>query len=354
MSEHSYPGTRMLTPGEEGVYMTQVCIRGIGGYTPPGRRTNPELAAQFGVSEESIVKLTGIRERRLAEPEQATSDMALFAAQAALADAGVTTEAVDCLIVATATADYVTPSTANLVQHRLGLRPIPSYDLNAGCTGSLYALITGAGLIRAGMCQTVLVIGAELVSRLIDTQDIETALVFGDGAGAVVLQAAEGPPQRGWRLLSHTWASDGEKSQVIMTPAGGSRRPACHETVEKGEHYLRMNGSSVYRFAVRTLPTLVTEVLARAGRTVDDLSLLIPHQANKRIIDAAAQKLSLPPEKLMVNIERYGNTSSASVLLALREAYQQHRLQPGDTVVLASFGAGLTWAAVALEVGSGA
>jgi 3-oxoacyl-[acyl-carrier-protein] synthase-3 len=306
------------------------------------------------VNEAAIVKLTGIHERRLAEPQQATSDMALLAAQAALSDAGMTAEAVDCLLVATATADHITPSTANLVQHRLGLRPIPAYDLNAGCTGGLYALITGVGLIRAGMAGTVLVIGAELVSRLLDAQDMETALVFGDGAGALVLQADtgthNGTQKRGLRFLSHTWASDGEKSQVIMMPAGGSRRPACHESVEKREHFLRMNGSSVFRFAVRTLPTLVTDVLSRAGRTLEDLALLIPHQANGRIIEAAAQKLSLPPEKLMVNIDRYGNTSAASVLLALEEAYQRDRLHAGDTVVLASFGAGLTWAAVALEV----
>jgi 3-oxoacyl-[acyl-carrier-protein] synthase-3 len=330
--------------------MSQVCIRGVGGYAPPGRRLNRELAAQFGVSEESIVKLTGIHERRLAEPPQATSDLALLAAQAALADAGIAAEAVDCLLVATASADHVTPATANLVQHRLGLRPVPAYDLNAGCTGSLYALITAAGLIRADMCGTVLVIGAEVASRLIDAQDKETALVFGDGAGAAVLQADDGAPQHGFRLLSHLWASDGEKAKIIMMPAGGSRRPASHETVEKQEHYLRMHGSSVYRFAVRTLPTLVTDVLARAGRTLNDLALLIPHQANWRIIEAAAQKLSLAPQQLMVNIDRYGNTSSASVLLALQEASAQGRLHAGDIVVLASFGAGLTWAAVALEV----
>jgi 3-oxoacyl-[acyl-carrier-protein] synthase-3 len=174
--------------------------------------------------------------------------------------------------------------------------------------------------------------------------------VFGDGAGAVVLQADTGAPRGGLRLLAHTWASDGAKSQVIMMPAGGSRRPASHETVEKREHFLHMHGSSVYRFAVRTLPTLVTDVLARAGRTLDDLALLIPHQATWRIIEAAAQKLSLAPAQLLVNIDRYGNTSSASVLLALQEAYEQGRLQAGDIVVLASFGAGLTWAAVALEV----
>src|SRR5512134_1459825 len=163
--------------GEREPIMSQVCIRGVGGYTPPGRRSNRELAAKFGVTEESIVKLTGIHERRLAEPQQATSDLALLAAQAALADAGMAAEAVDCLLVATASPDHVTPSTANLVQHRLGLRPVPAYDLNAGCTGGLYALITGAALIRAGMARTVLVIGAELVSRLLDVQDIETALV---------------------------------------------------------------------------------------------------------------------------------------------------------------------------------
>lgn len=329
--------------------MSQVYIRGIGAYVPAGRRTNAELATRLGVTEAYIVKLTGIRERRIAAPEEATSDMALVAAQAAMDDAGIASEEIDALLVATASGDHVTPSTANLVQHRLGLRPVPAYDLNAGCTGSLYALITGTGLIHAGMCRTVLVIGAELVSRLTDTDDAETALVFGDGAGAVVLQAGT-PETSGLRVLSHIWASDGGKAQVIMMPAGGSRHPASRETVEKGEHFLRMNGSSVYRFAVRTLPALVTEVLKHAGRSLDDLSLLIPHQANWRIIEAAMRKLDLAPERVAVNIDRYGNTSSASVFLALHEAAQQGRLQPGDTVVLASFGAGLTWAAVALQV----
>jgi 3-oxoacyl-[acyl-carrier-protein] synthase-3 len=332
------------------MYMSQVYIRGVGSYVPEGRRTNRDLSIQLGVTEEYIVKLTGIRERRLAASEQATSDMALLAAQTALDDAGITASAVDALLVATASADYMTPSTANLVQHRLGLRAIPAYDLNAGCTGSLYALITSTGLIRSGVCRTVLVIGAELISRLIDTQDVETAMVFGDGAGAVVLQA-DTHGASGLRVLSHFWASDGSKSQAIMLPAGGSRQPASYETVEKGGHFLRMNGSSVYRFAVRMLPTLVTEVLARAGRSLEDLSLLIPHQANWRIIEAAMRKLDLARDKVMVNIDRYGNTSSASVLLALEEAWRQKRLQPGDTVVLASFGAGLTWAAMALEMG---
>jgi 3-oxoacyl-[acyl-carrier-protein] synthase-3 len=329
--------------------MSQVYLRGVGAYAPNGRRTNSELAARLGVTEDYIVKLTGIRERHLAAPEEATSDMAIHAAQAALDHAGVATDDVDALLVATASSDHVTPSTANLVQHRLGLRTVPAYDLNAGCTGSLYATITGAGLIRAGICQTVLVIGAELVTRLIDEKDVETALVFGDAAGAIVLQAGDhGEP--GLRLLSHYWASDGEKSQVIMMPSGGSRQPTSHATVEQGGHYLRMNGSSVFRFAVRTLPVLVTDVLQRAGRSLDDLNLLIPHQANWRIIEAAMRKLNLPLEKVMVNIDRYGNTSSASVLVALQEAWSTGRLQPDDTVVMASFGAGLTWAAIALEV----
>jgi 3-oxoacyl-[acyl-carrier-protein] synthase-3 len=329
--------------------MSQVYMRGVGGYVPAGRLANRELAARFAVTEESIVKLTGIRERSVAAPEQATSDMALLAAQAALTDAGVAAEEVDCLLVATASADHVTPAAANLLQHRLGLRPVPAYDLNAGCTGSLYALITGSGLLRAGLCRTVLVVGAELVSRLIDPRDMETALVFGDGAGAVVLQTCADQPA-GLRLLSHIWASDGSRAQTIQMPAGGSRRPTSQETVEKREHFLRMQGSSVFRFAVRTLPTLVTDVLAQTGRSLADLALLIPHQANRRIIEAAAEKLALPLEKILVNIDRYGNTSAASVLLALEEAYHTGRLHPGDIVVLASFGAGLTWAAVALEV----
>jgi 3-oxoacyl-[acyl-carrier-protein] synthase-3 len=333
--------------------MAQVCICGVGGYAPEERLTNQQIAAQLGVTEEYIVKLTGIHERRRAAPEQATSDMAVLAAQAALQDAGLSPEAIDVVLVATASGDYVTPSVANLVQQRLGLRLVPSYDLNAGCTGSLYALITAAGLIRAGMCRTALVIGAELVSRLVDAQDPETALVFGDGAGALVMQAGEGRTGD-LRLLSHLWASDGSKAEAIMVPAGGSRRPASHDTVEQREHFLRMHGSSVFRFAVRTLPALVQDVLAQAGRSLADLRLLIPHQANWRIIEAAARKLPLALDNVLVNIQSYGNTSAASVLLALGEARQQGRLQAGDTVVLASFGAGLTWAAVALEVAAGA
>ncbi|MDH3600848.1 MAG: ketoacyl-ACP synthase III [Candidatus Tectomicrobia bacterium] len=329
--------------------MTQVCISGVGAYAPSERRTNQDLVAQLGVTEDHIVKLTGIRERRVAGPEEATSDMAFQAAQAALQNAGVEPGDVDGLLVATATADYITPSVANLLQHRLGLRPVPAYDINAGCTGSLYALITGAGLIQAGLFRTVLVVGAELVTRIVDAQDADTALVFGDAAGAVVLQHDEGQA-KGMRLLSHIWASDGSKADVIQVPAGGSRAPASHETVDKRQHFIRMNGGSVYRFAVRTLPALVTEVLQQAGRSLDDLTLLVPHQANWRIIEAAMRKLSLARDRVMVNIEAYGNTSSASVLLALHEVCRDRRLQPGDTCVLASFGAGLTWAAVALEM----
>ncbi|MBM3224602.1 MAG: ketoacyl-ACP synthase III [Candidatus Tectomicrobia bacterium] len=329
--------------------MSQVCIRGVGCYTPEARLTNQELTTRLGVTDDYIVKLTGVRERRRAAPEEATSDMAVLAAQAALHNAGIAPEAIDGVMVATATPDHVTPSTANMVQTRLGLRAVPSYDLNAGCTGSLYALITASSLIRAGVCQTMLVIGAEIVSRMVDLDDPETALVFGDGAGAMVVQS--GPGQRGdLRLLSQLWGSDGSKSELIMVPAGGSRCPASSQTVEKHEHFLRMQGSSVFRFAVRTLPMLVHEVLTQAGRTLNDLALLIPHQANWRIIEAAARKLPLDLDKIVVNIDRYGNTSAASVLLALEEARRLERLRPGDTAVMASFGAGLTWAAVALEV----
>jgi 3-oxoacyl-[acyl-carrier-protein] synthase-3 len=327
--------------------MTQVCISGVGGYVPAGRRTNEELATRLGVTEAYIVKLTGIRERRLAAPGEATSDMALHAAHAALQNAGVDPGEVDGLIVATATADHVTPSAANLLQHRLGLRQVPSYDLNAGCTGSIYALITAAGLIQAGFFRTVLVVGAELVSRIVDIEDMDTALVFGDAAGALVLQ---GNTNKGLRFLAHTWSSDGSKADLIKVPAGGSKNPASHATVDRRDHFLQMNGSSVYRFALRTLPTLVMDVLARAGRSVDDLKLLIPHQANGRIIEAAMRKLSLARERVIMNIDSYGNTSSASVLLALDEVYQSGRLAAGDTLVLAAFGAGLTWAAVTLEM----
>ena len=329
--------------------MSQVCIRGVGSYMPSARLTNAAVAERFGITEERIVRLTGIRERRRAAPEEATSDMAVNAARAALVDAGLAHDAVECVIVATASPDHITPSTANLVQQALQLPMVPAYDLNAGCTGSLYALITAAALARAGVCGTALVIGAELVSRMVNDNDQETALVFGDGAGALVVQSGEGM-SGDLRVLAHSWASDGSMSEVIKVPAGGSRQPASHQTVEAGEHYLRMNGGRVFRFAVRALTSLVHDVLERAGRTLADLRLLIPHQANWRIIEAAAKKLPLDTANIMVNIDRYGNTSAASVIVALHEAREQGRLQSGDTVVMASFGAGLTWAAVALEV----
>ena len=329
--------------------MSQVCIRGVGSYLPTTRLTNADLAERFGITDEHIVRLTGIRERRRAAPEEATSDMAIKAARAALTDAGLARDAVECVIVATASPDHLTPSTANLVQQALRLPTVPAYDLNAGCTGSLYALITAAGLARAGVCGTALVIGTELVSRMVNDDDQETALVFGDGAGALVVQSGAGA-NGDLRVLAHSWSSDGSMAEVIKVPAGGSRRPASRQTVDSGEHYLRMNGGRVFRFAVRTLTSLVHEVLERAGRTLADLRLLIPHQANWRIIEAAAKKLPLDLAHVMVNIDRYGNTSAASVIVALHEARQQGRLQSGDTVVMASFGAGLTWAAVALEV----
>ncbi len=329
--------------------MTQVCISGVGAYAPPERRTNQHLAAELGVTEDHIVKLTGICERRLAPSHEATSDMAFKASQDALKNANIAPEEIDGVLVATATADYQTPSVANLLQHQLGMRSVPSYDLNAGCTGSLYALITGAGLIQAGLFRNVLVVGAELTSRIVDATDTETALVFGDAAGAVVLQQSDAR-HTGLRLLSHTWASDGSKADVIQVPAGGSREPASHASVDNRQHFIRMNGGRVYRFAVRTLPVLVKDVLERAGRSLDDLKLLIPHQANWRILNSAMQKLKLPRDRVAVNIDQYGNTSSASVLLALSEVCQAGRLQPGDTLVMASFGAGLTWAAVAMEM----
>jgi 3-oxoacyl-[acyl-carrier-protein] synthase-3 len=193
------------------------------------------------------------------------------------------------------------------------------------------------------------VVGAELTSRIVDATDPDTALVFGDAAGAVILRQAEGQ-RAGFRLLSHIWASDGSKADVIQVPAGGSRQPASRDTVENRQHFLRMNGGRVYRFAVRILPLLVKDVLERAGRSMDDLKLLIPHQANWRIIESAMKKLKLPRDRVAVNIDRYGNTSSASVLLALSEVFQAGRIQPGDTLVMASFGAGLTWAAIAMEM----
>ncbi|MBE0466115.1 MAG: ketoacyl-ACP synthase III, partial [Candidatus Desulforudis sp.] len=319
-------------------------IVGIGTYLPERVVANRELESLVDTSDEWIRERTGIRERRIARPDQSTSDLALIAAERAMADGGVAPEEVDLIIVATATPDMMFPSTASLVQERLKCRAA-AFDLAAGCTGFMYGLVAGGQFIATGTYRTVLVIGAEILSKILNWEDRTTCVLFGDGAGAVVLQ----PVPAGRGLMATCLGSDGSGGDLLKLPAGGSRLPASTMTVEQKLHYIHMNGREVFRFAVRILVEAAVEVIRAAGLDQGQVDLFIPHQANIRIIEAAAKRLEVPMERVLVNVDRYGNTSSASIPLALDEAVRSGRLTDGDRVVMVGFGAGLTWAAAAMR-----
>jgi 3-oxoacyl-[acyl-carrier-protein] synthase-3 len=299
---------------------------------------NDELSGMVDTSDEWIQTRTGIRERRIAAPEQATSDLCLPAAEAALRDAGVEATELDLVIVTTITADMLFPSTAALVAAQLGAGSAAAYDLSAGCTGFVYGLVQGYAAISAGLAKRVLVIGADTLSRIVDWSDRATCVLFGDGAGAVVLEQVEADGFHVFEL-----GADGAGGMELFMPAGGSRRPASAETVAAGEHYVKMNGREVYKFATRVLPSSAKAVLEASGRSIADIDLYVPHQANLRIIEHAARKLGIEEERVFVNVDRYGNTSSASIPLALCEARAEGRLKKGTLVLMTGMGAGLTW-----------
>lgn len=321
-------------------------ILGVGVYAPERVLTNNELEKMVDTSSEWILTRTGIAERRIAGREQATSDLAAVAAVRALADAGTAAEEIDLVIVATNTADMLFPATACLVQDRIGVKKSAgAFDLSAGCTGFIHALVVGSQFIAAGTSRRVLVIGAETMSRVINWEDRSTCVLFGDGAGAVVL----GPAPSGSGILAAKLYTDGAGGPHLLFPAGGSRLPASRETLDKKLHYLQMNGREVFKFAVRVLGAAAGEVITAAGLKKSDIDFFIPHQANIRIIEAAAKRLGVPMEKVMINVERYGNTSTASIPLALDEAVRSGRINKGDRVVMVGFGAGLTWGAVVVK-----
>jgi len=320
-------------------------VIGTGAYLPDRRLTNQELERTVETSDRWIVERTGIRERRIAAPDEATSDLATAAGRQALAASGVPTSSVELIIVATATPDMLFPSTACLVQERLGAKQAFAFDLSAACTGFLYALAVADQYIRAGTYRTVLVIGAEVLSRMIDWTDRTTCILFGDGAGAVVVQADRGT--RG--VLSTHLHSDGSLWDLIHIPGGGSRRPSSAETVANRMNFVKMKGSETFRVAVRALEEVAREALTANGLSIDDLALLIPHQANLRILQAVAERLSLPAEKMVINVDRYGNTSAASIPIALDEAVRGGRVRPNDLLLLEAFGAGLTWGAAVVR-----
>ncbi|HET6744278.1 MAG TPA: beta-ketoacyl-ACP synthase III [Candidatus Limnocylindria bacterium] len=320
-------------------------ITGWGMYAPSRVLTNDELATMVDTSDEWIVTRTGIRERRIAADDETTTTLSVYAARDALAVAGVDASEVDLVIVGTCSPDYQLPATAVLVATELGATRAAGFDLQAACSGFLYALATGSGFIRSGMYRNVLVVGVEVLSRFINWQDRNTCVLFGDGAGAVLLSASDQPGGLlGWDLFS-----DGTGCEGIIVPAGGSRRPASIETVEGKLHYIQMAGRDVYKYATRQLADSAKTALRQAGLTVADVDQFVFHQANLRIIEHVERELGIPEDKVFVNIEKYGNTSAASVPMALAEAVAAGRIQPGDRILMVAFGAGYTAGAAVVE-----
>mgnify|MGYP005840963765 FL=1 len=323
-------------------------IVGWGMAVPQRVVTNHELAQFVDTSDEWIVTRTGIRERRVAGPQESTATLSIAAAEEALAVAGIAPREVDLILAATVTPEHLFPSTACLVQDALGASKAGAFDLLAGCSGFIYGLHLAAAAIRSGTHQVALVIGAETLSRIVNWRDRNTCVLFGDGAGAVVLKGSETPGG----VLASMIRADGSGGELLILPAGGSRIPFSEAALRDGCHFVRMNGREVFRFATRVMEKATREVVEQAGLRLSDVDLIIPHQANIRIIEAAARGLGLPMERFFVNIDRYGNTSSASIPIALCEAVQQGRLKPGDTVAMVAFGAGLTWAAAVVRWGA--
>lgn len=322
-----------------------VGITGIGYSVPDKILTNADLEKMVDTSDEWIVDRTGIRERRVAAADVSTSTLAAQAAVKAIEDAKLTPADIDLIIVATATPDMAFPSTACLVQDKIKAVNAAAFDLSAGCSGFVYGVNVGSQMIATGVYKHVLVIGAEVLSKILDWQDRNTCVLFGDGAGAAVLSEVEA----GYGILSIDLGADGSGGESLLQPAGGSRMPATAETVANRQHYLQMNGSEVFRFATKVMGASALRVLERAGITSEQVDWLVPHQANIRIIQSAAKRLKLPMEKVIVNVDRYGNTSAASIPIALGEARDQGKIKKGDTLVLVGFGAGLTWAGCALK-----
>ena len=325
--------------------MKSVGIIGLGHYAPKKTLTNSDLEKTLGISAEKILQLSGITQRHIAAPEEAASDLAVEAARLALAHAGLESGEIDLIIVTTLTPDCYGPPTAAAVQAQLQANRAAAFDLSVACSGFVYGLVVGCQMIKSDLYRKVLVISSEVLSRVTDYQDPDTAILFGDGAGAVVL----GEVPTGYGLLGADLGVDGSGFDTIKVPAGGSRLPTSTETLAKRLHYTKMNGARVFMFAMRMLGDSVKRSLAAAGLGAGDIDLMVPHQANRRIIEAAALRVDLPLEKTAINIDRYGNTSSASIPIALSEAVAAGRIRRGDRVVLIGFGAGLAWASCVLK-----
>jgi 3-oxoacyl-[acyl-carrier-protein] synthase-3 len=316
-----------------------VTIVGTGHYVPERVLTNFDLEKIVDTSDEWIVARTGIRERRVAAPDQASSDLALIAARRALEMAGLEASDLDQIILATTTPDRILPSCACTLQQKLGATKAAAYDVFAACTGFVYGLAIARGLIGSGVAETIMVVGVETLTRIMDLADRNTCVLFGDAAGAAILKPC--PPGSGLHAICIR--SDGALGDVLEVPAGGSREPASEETVRARRHYIHMRGKKLFPFAVRGMEDTLRQALAETGWETGDLDLVIPHQANLRIIEAVRERLGIPEQKMVVNIDRYGNTSSASIPLALDELVRAGRIEPGDRIAFTAFGGGATW-----------
>ncbi len=323
----------------------RVMIAGTGAYLPERVLTNAELERMVDTSDEWIAARTGMRERRIARTDEATSDMAAAAARVALADAGMAADEVELIIVGTSTPDMLFPSTACLVQSAIGAKGALCYDLSAACSGFLYSLETARAMLQSGLYRNALVVGADKMSAVTDWSDRGTCILFGDGAGAFVLKPTG--THRG--IMATVSGADGSLGDLLMIPAGGSRMPATHATVAEHQHTVKMAGNNVFKHAVRCMTEAGQGALAKVGLTAADVKWMIPHQANMRIIQAISERVDIPMDRIVVNLDRYGNTTAATVPVALDEAVRDGRIQRGDILLIVVFGGGFTWGAMVLE-----
>ena len=318
-------------------------IIGLGSYLPERVLSNADLEAMVDTNDEWITTRTGIRERRITAEGEATSHLAIEASRIAMADAGIEPSEVDLIIIGTSTPDMLLPSTACIVQAALGMT-CPAFDVNAACSGFVYGLFTASAAIESGRARTILLVGADALTRFVDFSDRATCVLFGDGAGAVLLRASEEPG-----VLAVELGADGTGVDMLKIPGGGSALPLNREVVDRNLNTIRMNGGEVYKFAVRAIPAATRQALDASGLTVDDLAWLIPHQANQRIIGTVGEALGMPSDRVFSHIDHTGNTSAASIPLALTDLYTADRLRPGDNLALVGFGAGLTWGAAVIR-----
>ncbi len=325
--------------------LTRAKITALGTYVPPRVLTNADLEKMVETSDEWIMSRTGIRERHIVDKGMATSDLAVEAARCALKERGIDPSEIEAIVVATVTPDMLFPSTACLVQHKLGMKGVWGFDLSAACSAFVYALQTGAQFVATGAHKKVLVIGADVMTSILDFTDRATCILFGDGAGAVILE----PSEDDTGIIDFVHEVDGSGGCSLYMPGGGSLHPTTHETVDQKMHYVHQDGQAVFKFAVRKMAEVCEKLLARNGVTASDIDCFIPHQANQRIIKATADRLGLKPESVIINIDRYGNTTAGTIPLAMQTAREEGKLKKGDLVLLASVGAGFTVGATLLR-----